>query len=140
MIAKFDGEYRFLSNFYYPAYVELDGVLYRTVEHAYQAAKTLDLDLRHKISNAPTAKAKRLGQNVELRPDWETVKIDIMRDLLTQKFSYHELREKLLATGTEELVEGNWWRDTFWGQCPLGNGQNWLGRLLMEIRDGANRS
>ena len=76
----------------------------------------------------------RLGRRIELRPDWEEVKIEIMRQVLKSKFTHNpELREKLIATGNTELIEGNNWNDRFWGVCR-GVGKNHLGKLLMEIR------
>lgn len=58
-----------------------------------------------------------------------------MLNLLRYKFSQHmDLREALLATGDAVLVEGNWWGDTFFGVCR-GEGENWLGRMLMQVRE-----
>ena len=57
-----------------------------------------------------------------------------MKFALRCKFQVPELREKLLATGDEELIEGNWWNDKFWGVCK-GEGCNMLGLILMEVRD-----
>lgn len=131
-INSFAGEYRFLSNFY-PASVMFEGIIYPSVEHAYQAAKTLDLSQRDQIWSMTAAKAKRFGRKVTLRPDWDEVKIDIMKELLVDKFQHPHLRDWLRATGTEELTEGNWWGDTFWGVCQ-GKGENMLGKLLMEVR------
>lgn len=134
MIDSFNGKYRFLSNFY-PSKVSLDGWEFPTVEHAFQAAKTLDGNKRRQIQQAAKpGDAKRLGRTVNLRADWEDAKIDVMRQLLRRKFSDPFLLSQLLTTGTEELVEGNWWRDTFWGVCN-GVGENHLGKLLMEIRE-----
>ncbi len=132
-IEEFQGKNRFLSNFY-PAKVEFDGVVYPTVEHAYQAAKTLDPALRKKIRDVvrPGA-AKHLGRGVPLRPDWETVKCRVMFLLLRWKFHHQPLRGWLLATGDGELVEGNRWGDTYWGVCR-GEGENRLGKLLMQVR------
>ncbi len=133
-IKEFQGEHRFLSNFW-PAEVELDGIKYPTIEHAYQAAKTLDEE-RRKVIQAQTTpgEAKRAGRKVKIRPDWEDVKIGIMLDLVRQKFTNNvKLRNRLLATGDEELIEGNTWGDTFWGRCK-GIGQNNLGKILMKIR------
>ena len=127
--------YKFLSNFY-PATVSLTegGMIYRTVEHAYQAAKTLDLEAREKIQwEISPGKAKRLGKSLVIREHWDEMKLDVMYRLLLQKFSIYELRCKLLATGDEELIEGNWWGDTYWGVCR-GKGENNLGKLLMKIR------
>ncbi len=137
-ITSFRDQYEFLSNFY-PSPVVLDGVTYPTLEHAFQAAKTLDPGYRQAICSADSpARAKRLGRMVPLRPDWERVKIDIMRSLLAQKFAPgSELEQKLVATQPEELIEGNTWGDRFWGAVWINDkwtGLNWLGRLLMEIR------
>ena len=110
--------------------------MYPSVEHAFQAAKTLDPLARELIRTAPTPKeAKRLGRAVDLRLDWEDVKVDVMRGLLVWKFLQEPYRSLLLSTGDEELVEGNFWRDQFWGKCD-GVGENRLGRLLMEVRTG----
>ncbi len=133
-ISKFDGDFRFLSNFH-PCKVEMDGVEYSSTEHAYQAAKTLVPEERDKIKNAPSAThAKRAGKNIEVRPDWNEVKLSVMEDLLRKKFAIQELKELLLSTKDAELAEGNWWGDTFWGICK-GKGENHLGKLLMKIRD-----
>ena len=139
MIVEFDGENEFLSNFYHsPIFYE--GIVYPTNEHFFQAMKTLDLAERQRIANAETpGMAKRMGRNVLLRPDWEQVKVDVMRTGLMLKFTDAALAEKLLATGDEELVEGNWWHDQTWGSCFCPDhcrtpGRNLLGMLLMELR------
>lgn len=134
MINSFTGKYRFLSNFW-PARVTYEGIEYPTTEHAYQAAKTLDVLDRIIISHLTTpGQAKRAGKDIKLREDWEHVKVGIMRELLQQKFSRHtDLAHLLVDTGDEELVEGNTWGDVFWGVCR-GKGQNVLGHLLMEVR------
>lgn len=136
-ITSFRGDYSFLSNFFLIEIV-LDGERYPTVEHAFQAAKTLDKEQRRTILQAETpAKARRLGRKVALRPDWDQVKFDIMLDLLRQKFSQPDLRQRLLETGDAELIEGNAWGDRIWG-CVLVEGQwvgeNHLGKLLMKVR------
>ena len=135
-IRYFSREHRFLSNFSPSDWIELDGATYPTVEHAFQAAKTFDVRQRERIRLAPTpTKAKALGQYVLLREDWEAIKIDIMRGLLRQKFAEKNHRKWLADTAPKELIEDNTWGDRFWGVCQ-GNGENWLGKLLMEIRDG----
>jgi ribA/ribD-fused uncharacterized protein len=142
-IRSFSGDWGFLSNFY-PCTVVLDDVQYPSVEHAYQAAKTLSPKQREKFlyAGVKASDAKRMGASLSLRPDWAEVKIDIMRDLLMQKFYPTILRRKLLCTFSANLVEGNWWHDEFWGVCEgnckqgphEANGTNWLGVLLMEVR------
>ena len=139
MIFEFDGDYAFLSNFY-EAPCDYEGIHYPTVEHAFQAAKTLDINGRKAIAAAPTpGKAKRMGRSVVLRPDWEEVKVDVMRDCLRSKFRNTNLRRLLLATGDEELMEGNFWHDNVWGNCLCEEcqdtpGRNMLGMLLMDLR------
>lgn len=134
-IDRFWGDYRFLSNFW-PASVYLEGDWYPSVEHAYQAAKFTDKAVRLEIKNAKKpGEAKKLGNlGYPLRSDWDLVRIQYMRNLVWQKFSLHQnLQDRLLATGEAELIEGNTWHDTFWGVCN-GVGQNWLGKILMEVR------
>jgi ribA/ribD-fused uncharacterized protein len=132
MINDFRGEFAFLSNFA-PCEVMLDGMKFQSTEAAYQAAKTLDMNERKSFIYMGPSEAKRAGRKVTLRKDWESVKLDVMRQLLVQKFNQEPYRARLLSTGTQELVEGNWWNDTYWGVCR-GRGLNWLGKLLMEIR------
>lgn len=127
MIEQFSGEHAFLSNFY-----RLESGL--TLEHYFQAAKTtVEEEYSWIMSSDGPGTAKRRGRRVTLRPDWEEIKVDVMRNLLREKFSQEDLRIMLLSTGDEELVEGNYWGDRFWGVCN-GSGKNWLGKLLMEIR------
>ncbi len=133
-ITSFRDEHRFLSNFW-PAPVLYEGILFPTVEHAYVAAKTLDLDQRRAIAEkAQPGAAKRAGRKLVLRPDWDEVRLPTMRALLEQKFQIVELRRLLQATEGRELIEGNAWGDTFWGVCG-GVGENHLGKILMQIRD-----
>lgn len=133
-IYGFEGDYRFLSNFY-PSIVEYEGSHYPTVEHAYQAAKTLNPAQRREIQIVVSpAKAKMLGRHVHMRHDWDEIKVQVMEYLLRQKFSgYHELSKQLFETDDKYLEETNHWGDTFWGVCN-GKGQNVLGNLLMKIR------
>lgn len=135
-ITSFSGSYRFLSNFYrVPSGFLYEGVRYTTVEHAFQSAKTLDPTWKKKIQCAPTPdRAKALGKRCPLRPDWEAVKIPIMRELLFLKFrADFLLRCSLISTGDALLIEGNYWGDRTWGVCD-GQGENHLGKLLMQVR------
>lgn len=131
--------YFFLSNFY-PSSVTYDGVTYLTVEHAYQAAKSLDLDVRKIIAACGSAAAaKQRGNSVVLRPGWDQLKFGLMAELIQQKFAVNTSLGNLLEdTGTVELIEGNYWHDLVWGQCFCGrhnwDGANRLGGILMEKR------
>jgi ribA/ribD-fused uncharacterized protein len=139
-IGMFKEEFSFLSNFFEGTSggeVVSEGLMYPTVEHFYQAQKTLDFETRKKFSEYRTPGiAKRQGRKLELRPDWESVKVDVMREALRQKFAKETLLgNMLMATFPAKLEEGNWWGDTFWGvDIKTRKGQNWLGRLLMERR------
>lgn len=133
-IDSFSGRYRFLSNFF-PCEIFYCGKSYPTVEHAFQAAKTLDESAREHIRLQSTpGRAKQLGRMCVLRTDWESVKKDVMLNLLRFKFGRPDLRALLKSTGDFYLVEGNNWGDYFWGVCN-GSGENWLGKLLMQVRD-----
>lgn len=143
-INSFDGAYSFLSNFYDCEIRERlsDGtrIVYPSVEHAYQASKTLDPEIRRRVADEPTpGKAKRAGGRngyVIMYPEFEAEKVDIMRDLLLKKFSNPHFKELLLSTGNLILIEGNTWGDQFWGyDMRAKRGYNVLGQLLMEIRE-----
>jgi len=140
-IDQFKDEFRFLSNFW-PVAVRLEDDefpdTYRTVEHAYQAAKTLDPGERRTIREAKTpGEAKALGAVVILRPAWDDIRLNVMRGLVWQKFTENPpLRAMLLATNDAELVEGNTWGDIFWGvNTKTGKGENHLGKILMDTRE-----
>ena len=133
MINRFEGKYFFLSNFSNSKFC-YEGITYPTVEHYFQAQKTLDIKERERIAKLPTpGEAKRAGRRVKLRSDWEEVKDNVMLVGLYHKFKDPELRKKLMATGDEHLEEGNYWHDTYWGVCE-GVGENRLGQLLMTVR------
>ncbi len=134
MIDSFTGKYRFLSNFY-PCQIEFEGANYPSTEHAYQAAKTTVEQLRLSFMEpiVTAGEARKLGQRLKVRDDWEQVKVQVMLDVLREKFKQQKFRQLLLATDDEELVEGNWWGDRFWGVCD-GKGENLLGKLLMKVR------
>ena len=133
MIDKFDGEYAFLSNFY-ECPVQYGFFTFSSSEAAFQSAKTTDETLIKKFVLLNPSAAKKLGRKMPLRKDWEQIKDTVMYQIVLNKFRQNlNLREKLLATGNEELVEGNWWNDTYWGRCN-GVGKNKLGKILMEVR------
>lgn len=121
-----------------PHGVDLGGVWWPTVEHYYQAMKYSDTPYTKLIEQIRRAArprdAKRLGRCEPAREDWDEVRVDVMRRALGRKFELHQgPRELLLATGDKLIVErapG----DYFWGCGHDGTGQNWLGRVLMEVR------
>ena len=132
-IGNFTGRYRFLSNFF----IEPD----RThVEGEYQAAKCIIADDALRISLLTPTEAKKQGQLVLCRADWNNVRVEVMHGLVLKKFTDHlALRAQLMATGDAELIEGNSRHDTFWGRCRCnvhkGEGWNELGKVLMRVRE-----
>ncbi len=132
-ITRFRGTHYFLSNFY-PCKVVHNGIEYPSAEHAYQASKTTNRKYKEHIKRAESpGEAKRRGKSVPLRGDWENVKIDVMRQILREKFSNPGLKDLLRATGESYIEEANTWGDTFWGTYD-GVGHNHLGKLLMQAR------
>jgi ribA/ribD-fused uncharacterized protein len=132
-VLGFFGKYRFLSNFYLTP-IKYDGIIYPSVENAYQAAKTLDLEQRKQFVVCSPGQAKRLGRTVGLRKDWDKIKLSIMKQLVTEKFKNANLAKMLLFTGQAYLEETNNWGDEFWGVYRK-NGKNYLGKILMRVRD-----
>lgn len=143
-VRRFSGVFSFLSNFHAsPLQTFVPGweglVTFPTAEHAFQAMKTRPGDRMsvERVLSSPTASgAKHVGRSLPLREDWEQIKMDAMCSAVKAKFEQNDdLRVRLLATREAVLVEGNDWGDTFWGvDEKTGVGQNWLGRILMEVR------
>lgn len=137
MIKEFKGEYRWLSNFA-PVDIRFEGLVYPSVEHAYVSAKTDNQALKRLLTDEDLSAgdAKKLGKTVELPKHWEVDKLIIMRELLVKKFSQQPYMGKLIDTGDMYIQEGNYWNDTFWGiDLRIGEGQNHLGLMIMDIRD-----
>lgn len=120
MIKQFHNEHDFLSNFH-PSPITVDGILFPTVEHAFQAEKTHDKATKQQIATKKTpGQAKRAGGSRGIIKDfapstWERNKVKVMERLLRLKFQDPNLAAQLKATGDQELQEGNTWNDTFWG-------------------------
>jgi ribA/ribD-fused uncharacterized protein len=134
-IDSFQGEYRFLSNFY-TSPIGVDDKYVDSVEHLYQGNKPypgdpyIDLILKARTPG----EAKRLGKQCTIDPDFESLKLKIMEICVRAKFQQNiSLAQKLLDTGNKTLIEGNTWGDTYWGVCK-GVGENNLGKILMKIR------
>lgn len=129
--------FQYLSNMHRQqgVWVDYDEWSYPTVEHAYQASKTLDKKLRKLIYLQPSPFiAKNIAKGFIVRQDFHQIKLGIMEDLLRQKFNTPPLNMMLKATGTCHIEEVNWWNDTYWGTCK-GVGENHLGKLIMKIRE-----
>lgn len=134
-------KYGELSNFAKLGF-EADGKYWPTVEHYFQAKKFAGQDYEERIRNAFTPKdARNMGISREhpIRPDWEEIKVDVMREAIYKKFTHHSnhnkaARELLLSTANKELIESSPF-DYYWGCGGDGSGENMLGKLLMELRE-----
>ncbi len=145
MINNFSGRYAFLSNFY-PCLINYQGLEYKSVETFYVAMKVnsdqfinnryyTSGDFREMISKLDNpGLAKKIGRLVKLRKDWDFKKLEYMNWAVREKFKEESLKELLLLTGDDEIVETNFWGDTYWGVCK-GVGENHLGKILMEVRN-----
>ncbi len=136
VIEQFQGEYRWLSNFY-PVRIKYGTLTFPSVEHFYVAMKTKDVVTRTNIAAMDEHSAKevkRLGKKLG-RPDWDTLKLSVMAFGLRQKFNQEPFKSKLKATDNMIIEEGNTWNDTFWGvDHHTRKGENNLGKLIMKIR------
>ena len=145
MILRFTGKYFFLSNMY-PCTIRLNNITFPSAEHAFQAFKCVNAEDFNKILNCKSSRlARKLGRRVKLRSDWERVKDQIMFEVVKAKFMQNlDLANKLINTYPKILVEGNTWKDTYWGvdlfrhneEYKYGYyGRNKLGEILMQVRD-----
>ena len=150
MIEKFEGRWRFLSNFH-PCEIEHQGITYPSVEHYYVAMKCNSSqyfngnqytvgDFREIIARTVSAAVvKKMGQQMKVRSDWDEKKLDFMNWGVREKFKNEDLKELLISSEDMHIIEGNFWHDVFWGQCSCdkckGKGENHLGKILMKVRD-----
>ena len=140
-IDLFREEYEFLSNFY-PAKITYEGICYYSSEAAYQAQKCKYEKDKLQFAEMYADEAKKFGRKIEIREDWDEIKIDIMRKIVAEKFFQHpRLAVRLLETGDKLLKEGNYWHDIFWGiDYRTREGENHLGKILMELREKYKRA
>ena len=124
--------------------LRLNGVRIRTSEALYQACRFPHMpDVQRRIidERSPmTAKMRSKPFRKDSRPDWDAVRVKIMRWCLRVKLvqNWEEFGRLLLATGESPIVEQSR-KDDFWG-AKVGEdgslvGMNVLGRLLMELRE-----
>jgi len=146
----------FLSNFY-PSKIQINEAVWPDVEHYYQSEKSTDAEYHAVVMNASSpGKAKRLGDSrIEsskmakqswfrkrpdlLRTDWNEIKLLVMKRAIWAKFTQNQdLRKMILATKEAILIEDSQ-TDSFWGWGRDKNGENNLGKLLMEVRNGFHK-
>jgi len=131
-----DAEYGFLSN-YFECPIISKKIKWKSIEHYYQAQKftgTIKEDQTRKLSSPDSDKCYAHSFQHLWRPDWDEVKIEIMREAVRDKFFQSAiLAEELIATRSAILIEDSK-KDFFWGISD-GTGQNMLGKILMKVRE-----
>ena len=149
MIENFNKEFYYLSNFYPISYTleSHDDILYKSVEHGFQSEKAINIEDRNRIIEQKTpGLAKRLGKNIKCKPQWDEIKLEIMKKHVLAKFQQNDyIKKKLISTNNIILIEGNTWHDNFWGKCSCVKcisceKNNNLGKILMEVRDILSKS
>lgn len=140
IIGSFRGNYAFLSNFH-PCVIHDGMFTFQSAEAAFQSLKVTTTPERWQFQNLSSSEARKLGHQVELRRGWELVRVSMMRRVVYMKFTQNKaLGMQLLDTGNAHLQEMNYWGDTFWGTDMDGNGENHLGRILMDVREDIRRN
>ena len=137
-ILGFFGKYGFLSGFCRCTLkIEWKGEIFdfTCIDEAYNARRTFDIDVQKTFQSIGPREATRKARDMKRRPGWRSARVEIMTNLVREKFRQNEgLAILLLNTGDAHLENTNRWGDKFWGVCD-GEGQNNLGKILMEVRD-----
>lgn len=133
-ILGFTGEYRWLSNFWRLEYpIEVNGYKFYTTENLYQAFKCAKIDDFPYFVDITPGEAKKLGRTIEIIDGWDSMKLDVMKELQIIKYTQPKFRDLLIQTGDRYIEETNNWNDVFYGVCN-GIGENHLGKIIMDIR------
>lgn len=137
VIRDFRGEHSFLSNFA-ECFIWLRGVLYHSVEAAFQSEKNPSAEWKKFCSDNKrnsVAAIRAAGRMIKLRSDWHNVKDAVMEYCVKQKFKQEPFRSKLLDIPNDcFIVEGNTWGDTYWGADLRMGGRNKLGNMIMQLK------
>lgn len=138
----FTREYKFLNNFYETC-VEFkrkgQPFVATSSEAAYQSFKTTDLKVARDICAMRPDIAARVGRSLNLRPDWEDIKINVMYHVVYSKFKNVRLQSalfNLFDTAPRDfrgIIYKNAHGDQFWGVDKSGNGENHLGIVLNDV-------
>ncbi len=139
MINEFKGDYRWLSNFE-AVTIKLGEHIYPSVEHAYMSAKCDSSEWKLFCMDArnTAGDVKKKSREVKLVDNWDRYKFLVMQSCLEQKYEQEPFRSKLIKTGTQNIVEGNYFGDIIWGvdlKYTPNIGENHLGRMIMKIRE-----
>lgn len=128
----FRNEYDFLSNFY-NCKVTYEGITYKNAEAAFQAQKEDNVTNRIVYSFVDGKTAKKWGRKAKLRKNWEKIKDNLMYEIVKEKFLQNDELKIKLKNIKKEIIEENYWNDTYWGVCN-GIGKNKLGEILEKIK------
>jgi len=138
-----EGKQGWMFSNFSPHPIEYLDMEWPTVEHAFQALKFYPHDMYwfNSINSAGTPqRAKQMGntRRHKLRDDWEEVKIDLMKELITLKMeTYGEIYDALMETGDREMIEASP-TDYYWGEGKDRSGTNMLGKVLVQVRESLN--
>ena len=120
--------------------VELDGVIYKTAEHAYQALRLLP-EVRQKITETTSPlDAWRVAQGLKKEDKFDPKhdKDVLMERIFRAKLAQHpDVKEILLESGDRELLKV-YDTDYYWGTGADGSGENRMGKLWMKLRQELN--
>ena len=112
----------------------LDGVLWPTSEHYFQAQKFDDMAARETIrKTAKAIEAAKLGRSniSRLVKNWDHLRNEVMYKAVKAKFTqYESLTVLLLSTADSEIIEHTT-NDNYWGDGGDGTGKNVLGQILI---------
>ena len=137
-ITSFTGNYDFLANTF-PNPIKYNGIIYICADSAFWAQRVKDENARKKFKRLSANEARKKALQAEPVENWDAIKISIMEDILIEKFKDPVLKKHLLATNKLSLINGNTYRDNYWG-IYNGSGKNRLGKLLEKVRDYYNQT
>lgn len=135
-IYGFKDEYRWLSNFTtleYPLYFR--NVQFDTTEQLYQACKCKRTEQFLLFDGLTAAESKMFGKQVEIRSDWDKIRIPVMHRIQMLKYQQPKFKALLRETIGLQIYECNNWNDHFFGCDYNLVGENHLGKIIMDIRD-----
>ena len=119
--------------------IKYKGLLYPSVENAYQAQKEPDQVKRMKYTRLSTSQAIYYGNRKRLSYNWLENRDKIMHELLEIKFQDKHFREELLSSDLDDTIFYNTDHNNYWGFCTCekcrNKNQNKLKDMLIVIKN-----
>jgi ribA/ribD-fused uncharacterized protein len=112
-----------LDNFYECHFI-VDGLEYPTSETYFQSQKATNEEDREKLRGCSAMKAWVEGNKINLRKDWEEVKVDVMYTGNYEKFAQNENEKNVLISSKGDIKFYN--STGFWNK--------WNTRILSRVR------